>query len=502
LTKTLHRYRTDEEFLEAVVDNIHDPEWRLKNLYTIINKKKQKVLYTPNFVQEKLIRNRSPYDAILKARQFGVSTHYIIEKLDRTLWGENQTSCIIAHEQDAIKKLFRIARNAYEHIHPAIKPGIGRGGGSLYEMYFPETNSRIYCDLEVRGDTINNLHISEMAFCKDPAKILATIDAVPLDGGNISIETTPNGLNHFYDSWNSVSWNFKRHFFPWYLHAEYQLPGLRITRTEEEKALAKKARKLFDHKLTDSQVRFRRFKISQRPGAAGKKHFMQEYPEDDVTCFLSSGGNVFDLVTLTEMINALKEPIFKDETVERWEEPIPYKLYVCGVDTAEGVGGDYSVATVYRADTREQVAQLRTNGLKPAEFAEKVYELCESFVVKRSGWPLLGVERNNHGHTVIQKLNDLCYPNLFEGHDKKDGWLTTKATRPLLLDEFIEDLEAELLTVNSRDTLDECLTLVNNEKGKIEAAEGKHDDTIIATAISVQLMKRAGLAFNNDIMKM
>ena len=116
-------------------------------------------------------------------------------------------------------------------------------------------------------------------------------------------------------------------------------------------------------------------------------------------------------------------------------------------------------------------------------------------------WPLLGVERNNHGHAVLLRLEDLCYPNLFEAEDGRPGWKTTSSTRPILIDEFIEDVEAKIVEVKDQDTLGECMTLVDN-KGKIEAVDGKNDDCIIATAIAIQMFKRSGVGFTDNILKM
>jgi phage terminase large subunit len=39
-------------------------------------------------------------------------------------------------------------------------------------------------------------------------------------------------------------------------------------------------------------------------------------------------------------------------------------------------------------------------------------------------------------------------------------------------------------TINDKDTLEELLTIVRNEKGRIEAAEGAHDDLMMALAIA------------------
>ena len=485
-----------------IVENIHDPNWRLNNIYKITNKRKETITFKLNKVQAILNKSPAQLEAILKARQFGVSTYYLLKKLDKTIFNENQTTCILAHEQDAIKKLFRIIRYAYDNLPEGIKPRLAKGGGSIYELFFPDINSRIYCDLESRGDTISNLHVSEYAFCKDPDKVRATMDAVPIDTGEISMESTPNGMNHFYDEWNDPTWAFKKYFFPWYIFEEYQMEVTNTAPyTGDELKLVEKAKRLYDIDITPEQMAFRRFKISQRPGKKGKDHFLQEYPEDDTSCFLMSGSSAMDLTLVKELKDNAPTPSSDVDGVRIWETHVLRGLYVCGVDTAEGIGGDFSVATIYNARTRKQCAQLRVNKMKPGAFGSAVYDLCKLYTGRKALWPLLGVERNNHGHAVLLRLNDLTYPNLFQTSDGKDGWMTSSSTRPILIDEFIEDVEAKIVEVKDQDTLGECMTLVDN-KGKIEAVDGKNEDCIIATAIAIQMMKRSGAGFTDNILTM
>jgi len=485
-----------------IIDNIHDADWRLENLYKITNKKKEKITFMMNDVQRVLHASPAQLEAVLKARQFGVSTYYLIKKLDKTMFNENRTTCILAHEQDAIKKLFRIIRFAYDNMPEGVRPKLAKGGGSIYELYFPDINSRIYCDLESRGDTISDLHVSEYAFCKEPDKVRATMDAVPVETGDISMESTPNGMNHMYDEWNDPDWAFKKHFFPWYIFPEYKMEVSNKTPfNKDELDLIVKAKNLYDVDISPEQIAFRRFKISQRPGKKGKDHFLQEYPEDDTSCFLMSGSSAMDLNLVKKMKDAAPSPISDDDGLKVWEPFQRGQVYVCGVDTAEGIRKDHSVATIYNAKTRKQCAQLRTNTTKPGAFGTKCYDLCKLYTGGRAMWPLLGVERNNHGHAVLLRLEDLMYPNLYEADDGRFGWKTTSSTRPLLIDEFIEDVEAGIVEVKDQDTLGECMTLVDN-KGKIEAVDGKNDDCIIATAIAIQMFKRSGVGFTNNILNM
>jgi len=57
-------------------------------------------------------------------------------------------------------------------------------------------------------------------------------------------------------------------------------------------------------------------------------------------------------------------------------------------------------------------------------------------------YPLVAVERNNHGHAVILELNESPeLPNLYVHKDDKLGWLTDRISRPLMIDGFIDAVE-------------------------------------------------------------
>jgi hypothetical protein len=475
---------------------IADKKWRLSNLYKIVDKTGSLVTFQVNEIQAKVAREAALRQTWLKARQFGFSTYGIIDMFDDTIFTRNTTSVILAHEKDSIQKLFRIARRAYDNLPKEFQPVLDRGGGSKYEMYFPEINSRIYCDLESRGDTIQRLHVSEAAFMKDSARLKSTLQAVPMTG-KVRIETTPNGMgNHYYDLWIDPDAPYKKMFFPWYSFSEYKIESTeKIVWSEDEVALAAKALK-YGVKITDAQIRFRRLKKSELKASASditKVTFEQEYPEDDVSCFLSSGDAVMDLFEINKMLQAAPAPIRDEGWLKIYYPHSKSERYVLGADTAEGVGGDSSVAVLIAVGAKKIVAKIKSNQWKPGEFAHKINDLCKMYFYSPKGWPLVGVERNNHGHSVLLELgaDHINYPNLYQHEDEKIGWRTDKVSRPIMLNTFISAIEDKYLVVTDKEVLGECLTLVNND-GKIEAASGKHDDCIIATSIAFQLLIKQG----------
>lgn len=479
------------------IEKFKSTDVRLGKLYYIVNKDGKKTLLKPNNIQKRINASKANRKIILKSRQVGVSTNELIKIFDRTIWTPNTTSCIIAHERDGIEKLFRICRRAHDFMDPNIQPILDRGGGSKYEMFFPEINSRIYVDLESRGDTIHNLHISEMAFIKELNRAKSTIESVPLNG-RVTVESTPNGLNHFYEMWMDRDSNYEKLFYPWFFHDEYVITNHGLDKkdlTDDEIELIKKVSAVYKMDLTLEQIAFRRFKQREL-----KAMFKQEYPEDDVSCFLTSGNSPFDLQKIKTLYDNAKEPIKVVNGIRVFEEFDPSEIYVIGADPAEGVNNDSSAAHVFKVSNREQVAAFDSKHLKPSEFADKLIEIADMF---SDGYPpvLLAVERNNHGHAVLLKLDEIHqYPNLFriKREDRKSdyeemrlGWLTDRVTRPLMIDTLIDGIENGTVILHDKATLSECLTLKNNE-GKIQAEEGKHDDLFIAAAISTQMCIEEG----------
>jgi hypothetical protein len=480
----------DNEFLEKTILN---KDWRTSHLYYIVDKSGDRILFKRNNIQQLIKKSKAKRKMILKARQFGVTTACLIDMLDEVMFTANRTAAVIAHNYQAVLKLFRIIRRAYEFFDPDLCPPVARGGGSVHELFFPQINSRIYADTEIRGDTVQNLHISEAAFMQDDSRLKASLQAVPVSG-KVTIETTANGMgNHFYDMWNDPGQPYEKLFYPWFMFDEYKMKTLAdgLVPTAEEEEMRRRAFKNYNVKVNLTQLAFRRLKKSELKVTSlegSKITFEQEYPEDDRTCFLSSGRAIFDLLHVKNKMDKSNPPI-TDNGYLRTYYPIDRgRRYVCGADTAEGVNQDYSTAVMIEVESRRVVATLRSSNWKPSEFAAKLVEICAMYTTPKIPPPLLAVERNNHGHAVIQMLDEsLGYQNMYRHKDNKVGWRTDIITRPIMLNAFIDAIESNYLEVNDKNIFNECLTLVNN-KGKIEAASSKHDDMIIATAIALQLL--------------
>lgn len=436
--------------------------------------------FKPNYIQRIMNAETAPRKMILKPRQIGSTTNEVIKLLDYVLYHKNTTICVMAHEDSAIKKIFRIPRRAYNAMPAAIRPELDRGGGSKYEMAFPKIRSLMYCDLESRGDTISRLHISEAAFV-DYERYISTMQAVPVNG-RITIESTPNGVgNWFYDKWQNDD-SYAKLFFPWYMDIGYQLPySGRLSYTADENALIAYAKAHHKIEISPNQIIWRRQKITEL-----KDFFYQEYPEDPATCFLLSGGQVIDRLIIQKIMAKAKKPISEQHEVKVFETKRAGAHYVIGADPAEGVGGDFSHATCYDVERRCEVATLRGQ-FKPVVFARRLKDFAAKYAHGHR-WPLLAVEKNNHGHAVLQELIEHTdYPNLYFSKPDSPGWHSNSVTRPIMIDQLIDAVEDDQIKINDILALNELMTLIN-KNGKIEAATGKHDDSVIATAIALQMI--------------
>jgi len=488
-------------------ETIWNRKWRLQHLYPIRteDRKLRYLNMSERPIQEALFAkaeergHRGIRIINVKARKLGVTTFWSLYYLDDTLWTPNTTSCILAHTESDVRKLFQIVKTAYRNAPDAVKLASGKiwykptaKYDNVNELVFDGINSKIYVALQSRGETNNNLHVSEAAHIPDDEeRMAATMESVPNRefGSNITVESTANGIGGwFHDSWYDAEAKmsqFEPVFFPW-----FSVPKNRVTPpadfypTKEEEHLIAKVAERYGVTLEPSQVFWWRQKKVER-----KRLMNQEHPTFPDDAFLSSGMMVFEEQAVKDI--QVKEPLRTIQDGTRiWAEPKAGRRYIVSGDPAEGVGGDRSVAEVIDAVTLDQVAEFASDSIKPTEFAELLARLGKMY-----NMAIVAPERNNHGHTVIERLKAI-YPRVFAMYSfderrnkktKKLGWLTNGHTRDLMLNELVDLVDDGTFVPNSAILKSEMLTFITNPDGKREAKTGCHDDTIMATAIAVKI---------------
>ncbi len=206
----------------------------------------------------------------------------------------------------------------------------------------------------------------------------------------------------------------------------------------------------------------------------------QEYAEDPVSCFLASGECVFDIESI-QKASAQADPAVESEDNARiltWLPPSKPWEYIIGVDTAGGGSeGDYACAQVIQRETGLQCAELHGH-FPPYELARRLVKLGQKYE-----HALIAVERNNQGYGVLAHLKELHYENMYTSGGQ-DGWLTSVVTRPAMIENLAAVLIESPELFHSQRLLGEMKTFVRYADGHGAAADGAHDDCVMAMAIA------------------
>ena len=159
--------------------------------------------------------------------------------------------------------------------------------------------------------------------------------------------------------------------------------------------------------------------------------------------------------------------------------------YCIGGDTA-GEGSDYFTGHVLNAKNGEQVAVLQ-HQFDADQYTRQMY--CLGKYYKDA---LIGIEANFDSYPIME-LQRLGYPkqytrtaqDTYTGKtEKRYGFKTTSLTRPTIISKLIEVVREHCETIYDKATLEELLTIIRNERGRIEAPQGGHDDMMMGLAIA------------------
>lgn len=473
----------------------------------IVDKLARLVPFRLNGVQQRVMRIKREAVArgkpakflVLKYRRCGISTLEQALSYQMAVSNHNAQVVTLAHTAQDTSKLFRIPSLMKQK--DELAPSSPKRG-NRYVIEFPTLNSSFYCGTAGsagfgRGQTLQRVHGSEVAYWLERSShqveeqeqlIVGLTEAA--SHGEIVLETTPKGEEWFSTTYRQAKKGLNDWtpiFLPWFVDEENRidLSSEEIVEvveslTDEERELAEK------HGLDAAQIAWRRSKKRSTRLAA------QEYPEDDESCFLSSGTSFFDVTRMLDLLRQVSDYERKHVAggyLVEWEQPEEGVSYVIGADTSEGIPGcDPNGYGVMRRDNGAQVASL--HGLfRPDVLATKLAEAHRKW-----NRALVGVERENHGHAVILKLKDLGlrHPR-WVYHFRKDrpGWSTNSETRPVMLDElatYLDEAEAGK-QIRDRDLIGECLTFRMQSSGKFEHDSGAHDDCVFKWAIARQMRK-------------
>jgi hypothetical protein len=468
-----------------------DPAYFFRLVEDLIKVRDRRGTLSPllaNAAQRLYEAQRGRQNIVLKARQMGMTTWIAASFFLRTITTPGTMTLQVAHTRGAAESIFRMVQRMWQLLPDELREGpLKRSRANVGQMIFPALDSEFRiasaCDEGVgRGLTVQNLHCSEVSrWPGNSSEILAGLRAALAPGGELVLESTPNGAyGTFYEEWCEATESYGpsaeenhqlvRHFLPWWLEPAYTGKAVDVsTLTEEEGILIER------HGLNAGQIGFRR----------GLEHSYgelrsQEFAEDAETCFRATGMCCFD-------VNAIERRMLDLPTVNAsrrsgalqvWLPRVSDHEYLVAVDTAGGgAEGDFAAVQVLEMATGLQCAELQQR-LRPAELAHAAAELAREY-----NGAMIVVERNNHGAAVLAYLDTSERYDRVWGEGRETGWLTTAASKPAIIARLGSLLEQTPERFMSRRLLGECRTYVSGERGRSGAASGSHDDLVMAMAI-------------------
>jgi len=227
--------------------------------------------------------------------------------------------------------------------------------------------------------------------------------------------------------------------------------------------------------------------------------------------FVSSDALLMNSMKLVQLRS--KQPLYTDMGFKFWKHEDEIggngKTYLVGVDPATGSGKDFSVIQVFQHSREglEQVAEWRSNEINiPLLYAKLkwVLEKLSAPVGRGRAEVLWTFERNGIGEAVsVLFQNDEKQPDHCELYNDQPGTTKmgvfthgkAKILACLQLKSLIEKTTSGIV-IHSDVLLDELKNFVA-KGGTYEAKSGATDDAVMATIITIRLLKR--LSEFNDV---
>lgn len=328
-----------------------DPEYFAENYVYIKHVDQEKrVLFKMRWYQKKIIKactnNRQ---VIVKLpRQAGKTVTISLMLLWHLLFLPNFSILIVAHKGEKAREILASIKEMYEDLPVWLQQGIlewNKGNIIL------ETRSRIRAiatsGSSARGDVYNVVYIDEMAFIATHVAESFLKSVIPTvssgETTKIFITSTPQGFNAFHKQWDNAL-KKKSAYVP--IEIKWNdIPGRDET--------------------------FRKNVIAEY----GQPYFDQEYGAE----FL---GSSLTLVSGSKLgVMTYRVPLKESEHYRIFAEAQKGRQYLATVDTAEGVGRDYSTICVFDVSVLpyEVAAVYQNHYISPKAYPVVIRGLCKAY---------------------------------------------------------------------------------------------------------------------------
>lgn len=488
---------------------------------------------------------------ILKPRRKGASTvaeaicyHHMrkFRELRGTLMGNKEAT------SDKVFEMFRLFARADRYPWPDGSRSNFADGGDMTDaitlasgsVFGKETAGSASAG---RSTGVQVFHGDEVAFFEDKTTGRDPMTAAmptffrdsPLSLGFVT--STPNGIGGwFYDTWIQENEWFKI-FQAWFdftdsvrpfVDEDHQAHFIEKTLKNEKSVVEMKL-----YNLSWEQMHWRQDRIDT-DFAGDSDRFKQEYPSNDIECFLSSSRPRFESLPLKNTrtrtaqedkngrrgvirIQGEKRAIYLPDDggdVRIWEEPKLGCRYVLAVDTCRGkdqqlgqgtsADPDWHAAGVLRAAYLDEMTGIQHRPKLVALHRSRIEADVLAEIVTGMSWLYGGCitipELNDGaGFYLVKELHKRHVP-LFRREPLKlnkpgikteeevlgaFGWNTDKATKKWIIDHLAPLIRDELIDLSDLTLQSELETFIVNKHGQAQAMNGKHDDTVMMLAIGM-----------------
>ena len=385
----------------------------------------------------------------------------------RACFNKHQRIVIAANREDTAIEIFGRIKLAYEMIPNWLKPGIEKWGETGMKL---ENGS--YLSVETtsmntgRGKSANLIIIDEMAFI--PKNIMeqfwksisATISSSKT--AQIFVVSTANGTdNLFYELYRAA------------------------TSVDPESTDAKWHAE--NVSWEDVPGRGKKWKEDTLATLNGDEEaFAQEYENK----FVSIGTGSIDETYIEYLRHRVAKPIMELDNghYSIFEMPNQKRVYAAGVDVSDGIGDAASVVEVFDITDLtdiKQVAEYHNREIDPLSFTRKVYQIAMQW-----GSPMLAIERNNMGGTVVDTLIEtygytrlLDYvPGKFDDYNKRGVFSHTNVRYDSVTNMRYWVNLLKCVSIRSPGLVEELRTFVKHPNGIWKKLQGKNiwDDRVMA----------------------
>lgn len=394
---------------------------------------------------------------ILKARQLGLSWLTLCYVLHRMIFRPSATALIFSkRDEEAIELLERL-KGIYERLPRWMQAKCvesdsdhdwGLSNGSSAKA-FPATGGRSY--------TGSIALIDEADFVQDLDALINAVKPTIDAGGQIFMISTVDksepespfkrifrGAKNKLTQWGYI-------FLPWNAR-----PGRDQAWYEAQQA-----------------------DVLARTGALDD--VAQEYPATDVEALAPRSldkriASIWLINCFVEEMGYLPENAPAIPGLIVYREPQPGRLYVIGVDPAEGnPTSDDSALTVMDVGSGEECAVL-SGKYQPSVIAGH----ADSIGIYYNNAGVMP-ERNNHGHAVIMWLDEHSKLKVLKGHDGKPGWMSSSLGKTLLYNGAADAFRDKATTLHSFQTYTQLASI---EGSTLRAPTGQFDDRADSYALA------------------